>query len=65
VAIRATNPAALLGAAAKKYAARGFGDIAGDIEAFRRTLAIDRDGPSADEPEAHDTQLYDLEDLLQ
>lgn len=62
--IRVTNPAGLLAAAIKKYAARDFGDIAGDIEAFRQTLAIGRGASPVDEPEPHDAQLYDIEDLL-
>ncbi len=65
--IRVTNPAALLGAAVKKYEARDPGDIASDIEAFRQTLAIGDNNcaQSTDEPESDDIQSYDIGDLVE
>jgi len=62
LSIRVTDPAALLAAATKKYAARETGDIVRDIETFRQTLAVS--GDATDEPEAHEDQLFDLDDLL-
>ena len=63
--IRVDDPAALLAAAAKKYAARELGDIVQDIEAFRRTLGAAReDAPPGDELEPNDGQAYDIGDLV-